>query len=196
MLTFAAALPVLALSAEDQKAYEDWYRARFGTYPVQTPDQGQGDTGSGNGSAPGGGTRPGTLQPATPTAFEQGVLDLLNQERARNGLAPVKMDPYLVQVARIKGQDMVKNGYYGHHSPTYGYSSSLLSTFGIQYRQSRENLTVAGTPAIAHESWRSSQSHRENMLKPYWTHVGIGVTPRGGSSSYHGYYVVEIFVQR
>lgn len=220
---------VLAMSPEDQEAYNEWYRARFGTLPNQPPAQadpnppaypdpgpGQIDPdddqsaydawyrarfGNRDATIPGAGTRSSVptraLQPAVPTAFERGVIDLLNQERVRLGLRPLEIDPYLVQLARIKGEDMVKNGYYGHESPTYGYSPTLLSSFGISYKRSRENITVAGSPISAHESWMSSPKHKDNMLKPYWTHVGVGVVPRQpGSSLAYRYYVVELFVER
>lgn len=218
---------VLAMSPEDQEAYNEWYRARFGTLPNQPPVQpdpnppaspapgsGQVDPdddkaaydawyqarfGNRGATTPGtgaGSTVPTKLEPAIPTAFEQEVIELLNQERVRLGLRPLEIDPYLVQAARIKGEDMVKNGYYGHESPTYGYSPTLLSSFGIPYKRSRENLTVAGSPIMAHESWMSSPKHKDNMLKPYWTHVGVGVVPRQSGSSSYGYYVVELFVER
>lgn len=171
------------ISDDDKAAYDAWYEARFGSRP-QNPS-------TGYSPAP-----PAKIQPAEPTAFERQVVELLNQERVKRGLRPVEIDPYLVQAARIKGQDMVRYGYYGHQSPTYGYSSGLLAALGISCRQSRENLCVAGTPLMAHESWMSSPSHRDNMLKPFWTHVGVGVVSRETGSSMYGYYVVEIFIQR
>lgn len=178
----------MAMSPEDQEAYNQWYSARFGILPGGTTAPSTG--------VPQIPSSQGKIQPAEPTAFEKQVVELLNQERVRRGLQPVQLDPYLVQAARIKGQDMVKYGYYGHQSPTYGYSSGLLSSLGIPYKQSRENLCVAGTPLMAHQSWMSSPSHRDNMLKPYWTHVGVGVVSRGTGSYLYGYYVVEIFVLR
>jgi uncharacterized protein YkwD len=175
----------MAMTPEEQKAYDQWYQARFGTpAPSQQPP-------SSTPTQP-----PQTVQPAQPTAMETGVLGLLNVERAKHHLQPVQMDPYLVQLARLKGQDMVANNYYGHFSPTYGYSYNLLSRYHIPFKRSSENLTVAGSALGAHTSWLGSEPHYEKMLKPYWTHVGIGFVRRPGASLAYGYYVIELFVER
>src|SRR5690625_3279253 len=52
--------------------------------------------------------------------FEQEVVELTNQERANNGLAPLKIDTELSRVARHKSLDLAKNNYFSHNSPTYG----------------------------------------------------------------------------
>ncbi|HHV78429.1 MAG TPA: hypothetical protein GXX40_02230 [Firmicutes bacterium] len=186
-----------ALSSEDQQAYNEWYFARFGVYPGQVPGSAPapGPSPSPQPSPQPGGT-PVSVQPAQPTAVERGVLDLLNRERARLGLRPLQMDPTLVALARLKGEDMVRNGYYAHYSPTYGYSWDMLRKFGISFKRASENICVGGVPSIIHETFMGSTNHRTNMLRPYWTRVGIGLVPVPGSgSAYYGYYVVELFVE-
>ncbi len=56
-----------------------------------------------------------------------------------------------------------------------------------------ENICQASSAQMAQNTFMGSRDHRENMLKPYWNEVGIGVTKKPGSSLY---YVVEILVQR
>ena len=46
------------------------------------------------------------------TAQEQKLLNLLNEDRARNGLPALSMDSELSALARTKSQDMLENGYF------------------------------------------------------------------------------------
>lgn len=189
-LLFSAGGQAYAMTPEQQAAYNAWYEARFGKPPATQPETPQPtpETPAPTPSAP----KKGSIQPVQPNAFETQMVAILNAERARLGLKPVTLDPQLVAVARVKAEDMIKNNYYGHGS-SYGYSGSMLNYFGISVRLSRENICQASTPQMAHNIFMGSKSHKENMLKPYWDEVGIGVVKKPGSSLY---YVVEIFVQR
>ncbi|MGB9866971.1 MAG: CAP domain-containing protein [Bacillota bacterium] len=191
LVSLSSAAPALALSAEDQQAYNEWYRARFGSYPG----------GSGSAGQASGGTvvrvDPSKLVPSQPSVLEQQILDLLNQERVKQGLQPLEMDPYLVTLARLKGQDMAEKGYYGHLSPTYGYVYDMLTKFGVKFNKCSENITTGSTATVVHDSFMGSPKHKANMLKPWWEKVGVGLYPRPGvSSGYNGYFVVEIFVEK
>ncbi len=189
---------VLAMTPEQQVLYDAWYRARFGIpassgMPPQ-PTPAQPDPAQPSVPRPVLPQTPakGTIQSVQPNAFEQGMLTLLNEQREKSKCGPVRLDPYISAVARVKAEDMINNNYYGHGS-SYGYSGTLLSHFGISVRLSRENICQASTFGMAHNVFMGSTSHRENMLKPWWTGVGIGVVKKPGSSLY---YVVEIFVQK
>jgi uncharacterized protein YkwD len=115
-------------------------------------------------------------------ADEQLLLQLMNQDRARQGLAPLQLDSRLTELARLKAQDIVDNNYYAHVSPTYGAPWEMLKKAGITYRAGAENLTKAPNAAFAHAQFMYSTSHRTNILNPVYTHVGIGVVrnPAGG----------------
>src|SRR6185437_16961746 len=76
------------------------------------------------------------------SAFEQQVFDLTNQERAKNGLAPLKIDLELSKVAREKSRDMSVNKYFDHNSPTYGSPFDMMKKFGITYRSAGENIAM------------------------------------------------------
>lgn len=53
-------------------------------------------------------------------AFENEVIRLVNEQRAKNGLKALTANWELSRVARYKSQDMVDNRYFSHTSPTYG----------------------------------------------------------------------------
>lgn len=115
-------------------------------------------------------------------AWEQKMIELVNEDRARYGLSQLTVDPELCAVARIKAQDMLNNGYFAHTSPTYGNIRTMLNTFGVSYKGASEN--IARSRSIYHAeaaSLSSSTGHRQTLLGSQWTRLGIGVaiTPAG-----------------
>ncbi len=180
-----------AMTPEQQAMYNEWYLARFGRLPSTSDPAPTQPEPTPTPSNPPSGASKGKIAPVEPSAFEQEVFQLINQERVKIGLKPLKLNPYVSAVARVKADDMIKNNYYAHGS-SYGYSGSMLSYFGVSVNLSRENICQAYNAQGAHKSFMGSTSHRENMLKAYWEEVGIGVIKKPGSQLY---YVVEIFVR-
>ncbi|WP_017726917.1 CAP domain-containing protein [Halalkalibacterium ligniniphilum] len=146
--------------------------------PVQAPKQ--------NNPAP---QQPKAEQPAQPAKAEQAVqgltqdeqkmVDLVNQERQKQGLAPLKVDLELTKVARIKAKDMIDKNYFDHNSPTYGSPFDMMNQFGIKYNTAGENLAGNQTVEAAHQGLMNSQGHRANILNSSFKEVGIGVVEGG-----------------
>ncbi|HHW43825.1 MAG TPA: sporulation protein [Desulfotomaculum sp.] len=124
------------------------------------------------------------------TADERQMVDLVNRERAKNGLPPLKVNPDLVKVARLKAEDMVKNNYFSHTSPTYGSPFDMMRQFGISYSYAGENLAGAPTVESAHTNLMNSPGHRANILNPNFTRIGIGVV----AGSPYGKIFVQEFI--
>jgi uncharacterized YkwD family protein len=113
------------------------------------------------------------------TAQEKQMLNLVNQEREKQGLPALKADPELTKVARVKAKDMIDNNYFDHNSPTYGSPFDMMKKFGVDYNTAGENLAGNSSVDGAHTSLMNSQGHRENILKSEYTSVGIGVVDGG-----------------
>ncbi|WZL74161.1 CAP domain-containing protein [Clostridiaceae bacterium 35-E11] len=126
------------------------------------------------------------------TPNEEEMLRLLNGERTKNGLNPLKADMEITKVARLKSQDMIDKNYFSHNSPTYGSPFDMLKKFGVSYIYAGENL--AGNPSVqnAHESLMNSEGHRKNILNPNFTHIGIGIK----EGSKYGKMCTQMFVGR
>ena len=111
---------------------------------------------------------------------ESEVLNIVNQKRQSQGLKPLQMDWELQRVARTKACDMAQKGYFSHQSPTYGSPFDMMKQFGINYRSAGENIAQGQrTPQEVMNSWMNSQGHRENILKPDFTHIGVGYCQSG-----------------
>ncbi|HAG08729.1 MAG TPA: sporulation protein [Desulfotomaculum sp.] len=124
-------------------------------------------------------TPPPAQNTFSPTVDEQKMINLVNAQRAKYGLAPLKVNPDLTRVARLKAQDMLENNYFSHTSPTYGSPFNMLRQFNISYSTAAENLAGAPTVEMAHESLMNSPGHRANILNPNLTDIGIGVVSGG-----------------
>lgn len=124
---------------------------------------------------------------------ETEVLTLVNQERAKVGLRSLEMDWELQRVARTKSQDMAQKNYFSHQSPTYGSPFDMMKQFGIQFSSAGENIASGQrTPQEVMQSWMKSPGHRENILKPEYTHLGVGYY-RGGS---YGHMWTQMFITK
>ncbi|MGE1163495.1 CAP domain-containing protein [Peribacillus simplex] len=114
------------------------------------------------------------------SAYEQEVVKLTNAEREKQGLAALKIDTKLSKVARIKSQDMKDKNYFDHNSPTYGSPFDMMKQFGISYTSAGENIAQGQqTPEEVVQAWMDSEGHRENIMNPSFTHIGVGYVASG-----------------
>ena len=120
------------------------------------------------------------------------LLNLINNEREKNGLIKLQVLPRLQEIAMIKSEDMVKNNYFSHESPNYGNPFDMMKNFGIPYKSAGEN--IAGNSSIegAFNSWLSSENHKQNILSTAYNYIGIGISP----SEKYGYIIVTMFIRK
>lgn len=113
------------------------------------------------------------------SADELKMLDLINQERQKAGVAKLTMDPELVKIARLKSQDMIDKNYFDHTSPTYGDPFTMMKNYGIRFTYAGENLAGNQSVEAAHQALMNSPGHRANILNPNYSHMGIGIIKGG-----------------
>ncbi|MEG1410554.1 MAG: CAP domain-containing protein [Terrisporobacter sp.] len=117
--------------------------------------------------------------------FQQEVLRLVNVERSKRGLKPLKLNTKLSSVATTKSQDMVNKNYFSHTSPTYGSPFNMMKQFGISYSAAAENIAKGQTtPEQVMKSWMNSSGHRANILSANYTELGVGVAKSSNETTY------------
>ncbi|MBP1557337.1 MAG: serine protease [Oscillospiraceae bacterium] len=122
--------------------------------------------------------------------YESRVAELVNEQRAKYGLSPLKLSSDISAVARAKSQDMADNGYFSHTSPTYGSPFDMLKSFGISYKAAGENIAQGySTPESVVNGWMNSAGHRANILSENFTELGVGYVANGN-------YWTQMFVSR
>lgn len=117
---------------------------------------------------------------ASVLSYENEVIRLVNEIRAKNGLKPLTANWELSRVARYKSQDMVDNRYFSHTSPTYGTPFQMIKAFGLSYRSAGENIAYGyRTPQAVVDGWMNSSGHRANILNASYTQIGVGYVASG-----------------
>ena len=149
-----------------------------------------GSTGGSGTSTGGGSTGSGTTNTSNLTADELETFNLINEQRAKNGLPALKIDMEVQRVARIKAQDMVNNNYFSHTSPTYGSPFDMLKSFGISYKSAGENIAGNSSNSAAVTAWMNSSGHRANILNSSYNYTGVGVV----TGSKYGKIYVQMFI--
>src|SRR5439155_9066452 len=115
----------------------------------------------------------------------QQILDLTNQFRAQNGLAPVTFSGQLTAAADLQAANMVSMVPYvgltaamshtlnGVPQPTM---TSRLNTVGYDYLAAGENIAYGYADANAvFQAWINSPGHRANILNTSYTQLGVSV---------------------
>lgn len=109
------------------------------------------------------------------SSIEMEVIRLVNIERQKQGITPLVASSALSNVARKKSEDMAINNYFSHTSPTYGSSSNMMRTFGINSSYSGENIAKGQLSAQSVvRGWMNSSGHRDNIMNPSFKTIGVG----------------------
>ncbi len=130
--------------------------------------------------------------PACNTQFNffDEVFRLANNERTKAGLNPVMLATELIQSAQSHTDDMAKNNYFSHTGLDGSTPPERAVGFGYN-SYAYENLAAGyATPEEVVKGWmNSTKGHRENILNPTHTEVGIGFST-SKTSQYSTYWAI------
>ena len=130
------------------------------------------------------------VEQSAPSTEAEAVLNLVNKERAKAGLKPLKMSEELRSIANLKAKDMAENNYFSHTSQTYGTPFDMLQQFGVHYSAAGENIAAGQrTPEEVMNAWLNSSGHRANILNKNFDTLGVGIYEGGA----YGIYWVQLF---
>ncbi|HVU00990.1 MAG TPA: CAP domain-containing protein [Polyangiaceae bacterium] len=103
------------------------------------------------------------------------LLSLTNETRREAGVSLLAPDPILDRVAEAHSADMAEHGFFGHQSPTTGMVDDRARAAGLRLGLLGENVAKAPSIAEAHALLLASPGHRDNIVNPRFSHVGLGV---------------------
>lgn len=116
------------------------------------------------------------------------MLDYINQARRQQGLSELVMDSRVVELARLKSQDMINLNYFDHYSPTYGSITDMLNYGNVSFLRAGENIAMASDMLSAHNGLMNSPGHYRNIMGDY-NRIGIGIVQSGNTV-----YVTQLFI--
>ncbi|MFV0516898.1 MAG: CAP domain-containing protein [Aminipila sp.] len=154
-----------------------------------------GNNGNNNGNTNNGNNNSGNEKPSIDNNvgnYEKQVVNLVNEERAKAGLAPLKLNTKLAGVAGVKAEDMRDSNYFSHTSPNYGSPFDMMKKFGITYSSAGENIAKGQrTPESVMSAWMNSSGHRANILSSNFDEIGVGYTTDSKGNTYW----VQMFIK-
>lgn len=120
-----------------------------------------------------------TSEMTTDTVAEQKILAKINEERRKVGVGALVQDNLIRNVARAHSRDMLENGYFSHVAKDGRTLADRLYAVNIDFDQAAENIATAPTSELVHLGLMNSQKHKDNILNPVFTRIGIGVMNAG-----------------
>jgi uncharacterized protein YkwD len=98
------------------------------------------------------------------------------------GVDPVNGQNQLGTAARAHSQDMACNRFFDHTGSDGSSFAARITRAGYSYSAAAENIAAGyGDPASVVAGWMGSQGHKDNMLNPIYTQVGVGYIYVAGS---------------
>lgn len=108
------------------------------------------------------------------------ICELSNIERAKVGVAPLRLDDPRSAVAQAHAEDMATNNFFSHTSPTTGSMGNRLSAAGISFSSAGENIASNSyiDAQLVMNQWMASAGHRANILNGSFRRLGVGYSNR------------------
>ncbi len=122
--------------------------------------------------------------------MEQKAVLLLNEDRRSAGLEPLKINLKLSKLAADYALDMNKRRFFSHVDPDGKDPFERMAAIGVDFPNAGENIAISPDVETAHKMLMDSPLHKENILNPKFTEIGIGVRP----NSRGGVYLVQEFI--
>ncbi|MFG3000519.1 CAP domain-containing protein [Streptomyces sp. NPDC048340] len=147
------------------------------------------------GGNPGGGQQQPQPQPQPQQpqggGAEQRVLQLTNEYRQRNGRSTLTLHPALNAVAQSSAAEQARRNTQGHFTVGQWFGQAAAGGYrgaGGMW-ENAGGARVGGndywpTPERIVQAWIDEPSHRDNMLQPGATHLGVGRTNSGDGTTF------------
>ena len=138
----------------------------------------------------------GSAQAAKPlhnlSRAQLSLLSAINSARAAAGVAPLRPSASLTSAASWQSRALARAGYLDHTAPDGSSLVDRLQRVRWSGTAAGEDLAVAGAPGEAVTMWMQSPGHRENLLRPSFRSVGLGLA-RGAWNGREAFYVTADF---
>lgn len=121
------------------------------------------------------------------------VVRSTNAQRAASGLKPLAYNEKLADAARRKAANMLSENYWAHNSPSGKSPWTWFKAAGYTYVFAGENLAKDfGDTNRMMNAWMASPTHKENIINPKYSEIGIAVVP-GSLQGNDTVLVVQLF---
>jgi uncharacterized protein YkwD len=122
------------------------------------------------------------------------IVDAMNEHRRRAGLRDLTLDDSLVLAARDRLDDMFRQRYFAHESPSGRSPFVAVRNRGYRFDAIAENLAWGQrTAREVVDSWMRSPGHRKNILDPRYRDCGLAIANGSPVAASQGFTFVAFF---
>ena len=107
--------------------------------------------------------------------LEKAMFELINRDRAGGNLKPLQFSSHLCKAARIHSSDMAESGKVVHDLPGCRNMNERLQDARLKVFKQGENIASGVNIEEAQENLMGSPGHRQIILDPDFSHVGVGI---------------------
>ena len=126
---------------------------------------------------------PASDEVLAPATYEEQVVALVNEERAKEGLPALKVDETLQAAALARAKETVR--LFSHTRPNGTSCFTILKEYGISYHYAGENIAYGQrSPEEVVDAWMNSKGHRANIMNKNFTTIGIGYYQTANGTKY------------
>ncbi len=112
----------------------------------------------------------GSFLSQTVPAVEATITSLVNADRRAAGLHELTVNSWAAGVARAHSEDMADSGEIWHNQQYFSAGESAMGATLLG-----ENVAMSLGAIEAQVAFMGSEGHRNNILDPRFTHIGVGV---------------------
>ena len=132
---------------------------------------------------------PASCSYSTSSSYQTELANLINSARAEAGLPPLAVNAALTAAAQGHSIDQACHGLISHTGSDGSSPSQRVAAAGYAASRSSEIIYGSGYPQTAFDWWMNDQVHRDEILNPYVTEMGVGYAYIAGTAK--GYYTVD-----
>ncbi len=153
--------------------------------PVATPV-----TSGGTVVVPTGSVKASCTNYSTSSSYTSQIAQLINDARTQAGLSTLTVNAALQAAAQGHSVDMACHNLLSHSGSDSSSPSERSASAGYAASSSSEIIYGSGYPQTAFDWWMSDTTHRNEILNPYITDMGVGYA-YNSQTAYGSYFTVD-----
>lgn len=127
--------------------------------------------------------KPDTEAPDATASYAQQVVNLVNAERSKAGLAPLGVAADVQAAAQVRAVEIEAS--FSHTRPNGSSFATALKEQNVSYKSAGENIAWGQrSPEEVVNAWMNSEGHRANIMNPRFTTIGVGYHQNAAGTKY------------
>ncbi|MGN1148285.1 MAG: CAP domain-containing protein [Lachnospiraceae bacterium] len=119
----------------------------------------------------------------TSHAYISRIVELVNAERAKEGLAPLTLAADMTNAAMVRAREIQTS--FSHTRPNGSSFSTALREAGVSYNRAGENIAWGQrSPEEVVTAWMNSSGHRANIMNAGFSRIGVGYLTNASGTPY------------